>query len=64
MEVKRIFRYLKEREEYGLWYPKGNDLSLVAYIDVDWVGYVDDRTSTSGEFYYLGYCLVSWLIKK
>jgi hypothetical protein len=30
MEVKRIFRYLKGTKYYGLWYPKGNDLSLVS----------------------------------
>jgi hypothetical protein len=28
MAVKRIFRYLKGTKEFGLWYPKGNDLSL------------------------------------
>jgi hypothetical protein len=43
MPVKRIFRYLKATQEYGLWYPKGNDLSLVAYTDADWAGSVDDR---------------------
>ena len=41
--VKRIFRYLKGIQEFGLWYPKGNDLSLIAYIDADWAGYIDDR---------------------
>jgi hypothetical protein len=36
--MKRIFRYLKGIEEFLLWYPKGKDLSLIAYIDLDWVG--------------------------
>jgi hypothetical protein len=40
---KRIFRYLKGTEEFGLWYPKGKDLSLVAYTDADCVGYIDDQ---------------------
>jgi hypothetical protein len=62
--VKRIFKYLKGTEEFGLWYPKGNDLSLIAYTDVDWVGCIDDRQSTSGKKFYLGECLVSWLRKK
>jgi hypothetical protein len=53
MAVKRIFRYLKEKKDFGLWYPKGNELSLV-----------DDRRSTSGATFYLGDCLVSWLSKK
>jgi hypothetical protein len=30
LAVKRIFRYLKGTKEFGLWYPKGNDLSLIA----------------------------------
>jgi hypothetical protein len=64
MEVKRIFIYLKETKDFGLWYPKGNDLSLVAYTDADWEGSIDDRRSTSGASFYLGECLVSWLRKK
>jgi hypothetical protein len=62
--VKRIFRHLKGTEEFGLWYPKGKDLSLIAYRDVDWAGCIDDRRSTNGATFYLGECLVSWLSKK
>jgi hypothetical protein len=61
--VKRIFRYLKGKKEFGLWYLKGNDLSLIAYIDVDWAGCIDEQRSTSGEVFYLGESLV-WLSKK
>jgi hypothetical protein len=64
LAVKRIFRYLKGTEEFGLWYPKGKDLSLIAYIDADWAGCIDDRQSTSGAVFYLGECLVSCLSKK
>jgi hypothetical protein len=42
LAVKRIFIYLKGTEEFGLWYPKGKDLSLTAYIDAYWVGCIDD----------------------
>jgi hypothetical protein len=35
-EVNRIFIYLKGREEFGLWYPKGKDISLVLYTYEDW----------------------------
>jgi hypothetical protein len=41
--VKRIFIYLKGTKEFGLWYPKGKDISLIAYIDADCVGCIDDR---------------------
>jgi hypothetical protein len=40
--IKRISRYLKGTYEFGLWYPKGKDLSLIAYTDADWAGCIDD----------------------
>jgi hypothetical protein len=64
MAVKRIFRYLKGIEEFGLWYPKGKDLSIVAYTYANWSGCIDDRRSTSGASFYLRECLISWLSKK
>jgi hypothetical protein len=64
MVVKKIFIYIKGIEEFGLWYPKGNDLSLTDYIDADWACNIDDRRSTSGQTLYLGDCLVPWLRKK
>ena len=64
LAIKRIFRYLKGTTEFGIWYPKGNELTLVAYTDVDWAGSIDDRKSTSGAALYLGDCLVSWSSKK
>jgi hypothetical protein len=36
-------------KEFGLWYPTGKDLSLIAYIDADWEGCIDGRQRTSGE---------------
>jgi hypothetical protein len=35
LAVKRIFRYLKGLKEFGLWYPKGKDISLISYIDAE-----------------------------
>jgi hypothetical protein len=35
LEVKSISRYLKGIEEFGLWYPKGKDISLISYTDAD-----------------------------
>jgi hypothetical protein len=63
LAVKRIFRYLKGTKEFGLWYPKGKDLSLIAYTDADWAGCIDDQKGTSGSTIYLGECLVSCLSK-
>jgi hypothetical protein len=64
MAMKRIFRYIKGTKEFGLWYPKGKDISLVAYTYAEWASCIDDRRSTSGATFYLGECLVSWLRKK
>ena len=49
LAVKMIFRYIKGTIDFGLWYPKGNDLTMVTYTNAYWVGRVDDRRSTSGE---------------
>ena len=59
LAVKRIFRYLKGTIEFGLWYPKVSKLTLVSYIDADWARNIDDRKSTIGATFYLGYSLVS-----
>jgi hypothetical protein len=41
--MKIIFKYLKGTKEFGLWYPKGKDLYLIAYTDAYWEGCIDDR---------------------
>jgi hypothetical protein len=63
LAIKRIFIYLKGTTEFGLWYPKGNELTMVTYAYAYWEGSIDDRRSTSGATFYLGECLVSWLSK-
>jgi len=35
LAMKRIFKYLKGTQEFGLWYPKGNDITLIAYTDAN-----------------------------
>ena len=35
MVVKRILRYLKGTEDYGLWYKLGGNLDLKVFTDVD-----------------------------
>ena len=64
LAVKNIFRYLKGTIEFGLWYTKRNELTLLSYTDADWEGSIHDRKSTSGATLYLGDCLVSWSSKK
>ncbi|GJY60020.1 retrovirus-related pol polyprotein from transposon TNT 1-94 [Tanacetum coccineum] len=64
-EVKRIFRYLKNTINMGLWYPKDTGFELTAFLDSDQVGCLDSRKSTSGGIQFLGGDkLVSWSSKK
>nr|GFB36457.1 hypothetical protein [Tanacetum cinerariifolium] len=46
--VKRIFRYLKDTINIGLWYPKDIGFELTAFSDSNHVGCLDSRKSTSG----------------
>ncbi|GKA45457.1 retrovirus-related pol polyprotein from transposon TNT 1-94 [Tanacetum coccineum] len=46
--IKRIFCYLKETINLGLWYPKDFSFDLTAYSDADHAGCHLDRKSTSG----------------
>ncbi|GJU10493.1 retrovirus-related pol polyprotein from transposon TNT 1-94 [Tanacetum coccineum] len=63
--VKRIFRYLKDTINMGLWYPKDTGFELTAFSDSDHAGCLDSRKSTSGGIQFLGGDkLVSWSSKK
>ena len=44
MAIKRILRYLKGTEDYGLWYKLGGNLDLKVFTDVDWVGNIDNNS--------------------
>ncbi|GKB33896.1 retrovirus-related pol polyprotein from transposon TNT 1-94, partial [Tanacetum coccineum] len=63
--VKRIFWYLKNTINMGLWYPKDTGFELTAFLDSDHASCVDSRKSTSGGIQFLrGDKLVSWSSKK
>ncbi|GJW69662.1 uncharacterized mitochondrial protein-like protein [Tanacetum coccineum] len=47
-EVKRIFGYLRQSYNIGLWYPKDFRFELIAYSDADHAGCKDDCKSTPG----------------
>ncbi|GJT51970.1 ribonuclease H-like domain-containing protein [Tanacetum coccineum] len=63
-EVKRIFRYLRQSYNMGLWYSKDFRFKLIAYSDADHARCKDDCKSTSGGLQFLGGKLVSWSSKK
>nr|GEY33944.1 Gag-Pol polyprotein [Tanacetum cinerariifolium] len=63
-EVKRIFRYLRQSINKGLWYSKDSRFELIAYSDADLARCRDDYKITSGGLQFLGDRLVSWSLKK
>ena len=64
MAVKRIMRYLKGTDDFGLYYKRSGKFQLNAYTNVDWGGKIDDRKSTSGGALFLGRRLVTYTSKK
>nr|GEY55549.1 uncharacterized mitochondrial protein AtMg00810-like [Tanacetum cinerariifolium] len=64
-EVRRIFRYLKDTINMGLWYPKDTGFKLTTFSYSDHAGCLDSRKSTSRGIQFLGGDkLVSWSSKK
>ena len=61
--MKRIFRYLRGTQKYGLLYSRSNT-KCVGFSDADWGGDLDHRKSTSGYMFKLGGAAVSWRSKK
>nr|GEV43314.1 retrovirus-related Pol polyprotein from transposon TNT 1-94 [Tanacetum cinerariifolium] len=63
--VKRIFRYLKDTINIGLWYPRDTGFELTAFLDSNHVRCLNSRKSTSGGIQFLGGDkLVNWSSKK
>ncbi|KAG8494460.1 hypothetical protein CXB51_011869 [Gossypium anomalum] len=62
--AKRILRYIKGTNDFGLFYNKGNDFSLQGYADTDWDGSIEDCRSTSEYCFSFGSAAISWCSKK
>ncbi|GJZ86002.1 hypothetical protein Tco_0657612, partial [Tanacetum coccineum] len=58
-EVKRIFRYLRQSYNMGLWYPKDSGFELISYSDADHAGCKGESISNQG-FVFSMWKLVSW----
>jgi hypothetical protein len=57
--AKRVLRYLKGTVDLGVFYRKEGNGELMAYIDIDYAGDVNDRKSTSGYVFLLSEGAVS-----
>ncbi|GKC51904.1 putative ribonuclease H-like domain-containing protein, partial [Tanacetum coccineum] len=62
--VKRIFKYLKDKPNLGLWYPIESSFDLEAYSDSNYARANLDRKSITGGCQFLGSRLFSWQCKK
>jgi hypothetical protein len=56
--VQRIFRYLKQTPEFGIWYSASSSLDLVGFSDDDFAGCGIDGKSTCRTCHFLGSSLV------
>ncbi|XP_019183636.1 PREDICTED: uncharacterized protein LOC109178458 [Ipomoea nil] len=62
--LKRVLRYVKGTQEFGLKLSASPSADIHAYSDSDWAGCPIDRKSTSGYAVFLGSNLVSWVSRK
>ncbi|KAH9793691.1 retrovirus-related pol polyprotein from transposon RE1 [Citrus sinensis] len=61
---KRVLRYLKSTQDYGLKFAQHGEMKITGFTDADWAGDLDDRKSVGAYCIYLGNNLISWSSKK
>ena len=57
--AKWILRYVKGILDFGIHYLKNKAMKLIRYSDSDWVHNIDDQKSTFGNYFNLGFGLVT-----
>eukprot|EP00253_Pinus_taeda_P027537 PITA_27537 len=62
--AKHVLRYIQGTIKHGLFYTRGNDISLSGFTDVGWVGSSIDRKSTIGYHFNIGSGMTSWCSRK
>jgi hypothetical protein len=61
---KRVLRYLKGTQYYGILYKADKKEPITGYCDSDWAGDTTDRKSTSGGAFILCGGVISWTSTK
>eukprot|EP00253_Pinus_taeda_P018733 PITA_18733 len=62
--AKRVLKYLKGTQDFGIKYTQVDDFSLIEYSDSDFDGDKETRVSTSGYAMSLGSGAISWRSRK
>lgn len=62
--MKDVLRYLKGTIYFSLKYDYSFDVELTSYSNSDWVGNLNDKRSTIGYAFSIGYGIVSRSCKK
>jgi histone deacetylase 1/2 len=62
--IMRILRYVRGTTSHGVLLRASASTTLMMYIDADWAGYPDTRSSTSGFCVFLREALISWSSKR
>lgn len=61
---KRVLRYIKATQDYGLRFIRKGSMKLTGFTDADWACDLDDRKFVVAYCIYLGNNLISWSSKK
>ena len=62
--VNHVLKFLKGMITYGIRYAISQRIILQGYVDSHWSTSVVDRKRTSGCFFSLWFCMISWFRKK
>ncbi|XP_071712333.1 secreted RxLR effector protein 161-like [Rutidosis leptorrhynchoides] len=62
--AKRILRYIRATQDYGIFYKRGCSSKLIGYTDSDYAGDVEDSKSTSGYVFMMCGGAVAWSSRK
>ena len=62
--TKRVLWYIKGTSQFGIVLEKNNNFMFKGFLDVYWVGDIDERKSTRSYAFTLRSGVISWEIKK